>query len=55
MRFADARFAASIMISCSMIAVVDRIAVALQHEHVGAAHALAVAAVELAVRERATA
>ena len=35
--------------------VVDRIAEALQHEHVGAADVLAVAAVELAVRERATA
>ena len=32
-------------------AVVDRLAVRLEHEHVGAAHVLVVAAVELAVRE----
>ena len=51
MRFADARFAASIMISCSHDAVVDRLAVALHDEHVGAADALAVAAVDLAVGE----
>ena len=32
--------------------VVDRVAVRLEHEHVGAADVLAVAAVDLAVRER---
>ena len=52
MRFADARFAASIMISCSIKPVVDRFAVRLEHEHVRAADALAVAAIDLAVRER---
>ena len=52
MRLADARFAASIMISCSMSRSLIGSQWRLDDEHVGAADVLAVAAVDLAVGER---
>ena len=55
MRLADARLAASIMISCSMIeSLIERPSVPqwrLDDEHVGAADALAEAGADLAVGE----
>ena len=52
MRFADARFGRVDHDQLLHEQVVDRAAVRLEHEHVGAADVLAVAAVDLAVRER---
>ena len=55
MRFAEARWAASIMMSCSMIeSLIDQVSmpcVGLDHEHVGAPNAVGEAGTDLAVRE----